>query len=145
MTRNKIIVCLALLVTCAVAFAQDGSQQEPPKPEELAVKEVERLERALGLEDWQTFYIDSVLVHNYSELFKEIDALQRARVENSDLYLAIQDKWMIRTEEAYKKFFTPAQWEEYLRQGGQRIINDREKRKMKAAGIKPEKKKKKKK
>lgn len=145
MARNKTIVCLAFLLSCAIAFAQDDGQQEPPKPEDLAVKEVERLEKALGLEDWQTFYIDSVLVHNYSELFKEMEALQRARVENTDIYLSVQDKWMIRTEEAYKKFFSPKQWEEYLRQGGQRIINEREKRQMKAAGIKPEKKKKKKK
>lgn len=145
MANNKIIVCLALLLTCAVAFAQNGGQQEPPKPEDLALKETERLEKTLGLEDWQTFYIDSVLTHNYTELFKEMDGLQRAMVENTDIYLAVQDKWMIRTEEAYKKYFTPKQWEEYLRQGGQRIINDREKRQMKAAGIKPEKKKKKKK
>ena len=143
MPKNKIaVLVLALMLTGVCAAAQEG-QQEPPKPEELAAKETERLERELGLEDWQTFYVDSTLNYNYTHLFKELEGLQRSMVSNSDLYIAVQDKWMEKTEAAYRKFFNEEQWKKYLKQGGQRIIDDRQKRRMKAAGIKPEKKKKK--
>lgn len=144
MLKKKIFyACVTLLSATVVAYAQ---QQEPQKPDPLdfAEKEVERLERDLKLEDWQTFYLDSILTYNYTELFKEMEGLQRAHVANTDMYMSIQDKWQIRTEEAYMKLFTEEQWKEYLKQGGARIIKEREKRmeKMQAADNKEKKKKK---
>lgn len=122
---------------CWTSVAQDENKQ--PTPEEMAEKETERLEKALKLEDWQVFYVDSTLVHDYSAWMEELNGLRKARVENSDLYVSIQDKWMERIEDAYRKFFTEDQWQEYLKQGGERIIRERQKRRDKAAGIKPEK------
>lgn len=130
---------MAAFICCCI-YAQD--ENKAPTPEEMAIKETERLENALKLEDWQVFYVDSTLVHDYSEWMSEIEDLRKARVENSDLYIAVQDKWMERIEAAYRKFFTDTQWKEYLKQGGERIIKERQKRRDKAAGIKPEKKKK---
>lgn len=131
-----------LLLSCFIAAAQEG--QEKPDPIDLAEKETERLEKLLKLEDWQVFYIDSTLVTNYTGWMEEMEALSKAKVENSNLYIAVQDKWMERNEAAYKKFFTETQWNEYLRQGGERIMKDRQKRRDRAAGIDTRKNKKKK-
>lgn len=142
MLKKKIVTTLLAVLLPAVGLF---SQQEDKKPDpaELAEKEVERLETALSLEDWQVFYVDSILVYNYTELFKEMDALQRAHVTNTDIYYNIQDKWMERTEEAYQKVFTEEQWNTYLKQGGARIIKERAKRREKAAAptLKDKKKK----
>lgn len=139
-TNKKTLLAVLAAFICWTAVAQDENKQ--PTPEEMAEKETERLERTLKLEDWQVFYVDSTLVHDYSAWMEELNGLRKARVENSDLYVSIQDKWMERIEDAYRKFFTEAQWQEYLKQGGERIIRERQKRRDKAAGIKPEKKKK---
>lgn len=137
MLKKKITMLLGVSLACVcMAYAQE---QKPPTPEELAQKETERLENSLKLEDWQVFYVDSTLNYNYSHLMAELEDLRRSRVENSDIYFTVQDKWMEATEAAYKKYFTPEQWAAYLKQGGQRIINDRQKRRDQAAGIKPEK------
>lgn len=137
---KKLILCAAAALQCLCAIAQEGN--ENPSPEDMAEKEVLRLETALKLEDWQVFYVDSTLVHDYTEWMDEIQELSKARVENRDLYIAVQDKWMERIEASYRKFFTEDQWKEYLKQGGERIIRERQKRRDKAAGIKSEKKKK---
>ena len=139
-TNKKTLLAVLAAFVCWTAVAQDEDKQ--PTPEEMAEKETERLEKALKLEDWQVFYVDSTLVHDYSAWMEELNGMRKARVENSDLYVSIQDKWMERIEAAYRKFFTEAQWQEYLKQGGERIIRERQKRRDKAAGIKPEKKKK---
>ena len=139
-TNKKTLLAVLAAFVCWTAVAQDEDKQ--PTPEEMAEKETERLEKALKLEDWQVVYVDSTLVHDYSAWMEELNGLRKARVENSDLYVSIQDKWMERIEAAYRKFFTEAQWQEYLKQGGERIIRERQKRRDKAAGIKPEKKKK---
>ena len=139
-TNKKTLLAVLAAFVCWTSVAQDENKQ--PTPEEMAEKETERLERTLKLEDWQVFYVDSTLVHDYSAWMEELNGLRKARVENSDLYVSIQDKWMERIEDAYRKFFTEAQWQEYLKQGGERIIRERQKRRDKAAGIKPEKKKK---
>lgn len=142
LTKKILTASVTLFCSLFIAAAQE---EQKPDPIELAEKETERLEKMLKLEDWQVFYVDSTLVANYTGWIEEIDALTRARVENSDIYMSVQDKWMERNEAAYKKFFTEAQWNEYLKQGGERIIKDRQKRRDKAAGIEPEKRNKKKK
>ena len=141
-TNKKTLLAVLAAFICWTSVAQEENKQ--PTPEEMAEKETERLDKALKLEDWQVFHVDSTLVHDYSAWMEELNGLRKARVENSDLYVSIQDKWMERIEDAYRKFFTEAQWQEYLKQGGERIIRERQKRRDKAAGIKPEKKKKKK-
>ncbi len=139
LTKKKTTVIAVFLLFCFAATAQEG--QEKPDPVDLAEKETERLEKMLKLEDWQVFYIDSTLVTNYTGWMEEMDALGKAKVENTDIYIAVQDKWMERNEAAYRKFFTEEQWKEYLRQGGERIIKDRQKRRDRAAGIDSRKKK----
>lgn len=139
-TNKKLLISVLAVFICWAAFAQE--ENKPITPEEMAEKEVTRLEEALKLEDWQVFYVDSTLVHDYSAWMEELNSLRKARVENSDIYMSVQDKWMERIEAAYRKFFTEEQWQKYLKQGGDRIIKERQRRRDKAAGIKLEKKKK---
>ena len=63
-----------LLLTVAIfvsvnAFAQE-QEQKTPTPEEMAAKEADRLGELLKLDDWQIFYVDSTLQHDYT-LYQE--------------------------------------------------------------------------
>lgn len=144
MLKKRILTLLAFCFLAPVAVnAQDENKE--PTPEEIAEKETERLEKMLKLEDWQVFYVDSTLRTNYEGWMKELAQLRRARVENADLYYAVQDKWSEKNETMYRKIFTDEQWKLWLKNGGERIIKDREKRREKANTALDDKKKKKKK
>lgn len=105
--------------------------QEPKQPDiyERAEMEADRLQKALNLEDWQVFYVDSTLKHDYPAMMAECDKLQASRVMNSSIYISVQDKWMEQIDATYKKIFTPEQWAAYLKSGAQRAQKAREKRK----------------
>ena len=120
-----------VMATCGEAFAQQ-QQQEAPDIFEQAEMEADRLQRVLELEDWQTFYVDSTLKHDYQGLMDEIGKLQASKVANSSLYIAAQDKWMDRIDASYKKIFTEMQWAAYLKSGAGKAQKARAKRK--AAG-----------
>ena len=107
-------------------------QQEPPTVEELAAKEAERLESLLDLEYWQVFYVDSTLQYNFQAMKDELEALQKSKVSNSSLYVAVQDKWMEQIDKSYRQIFTDEQWATYLKNGAAKQQKAREKRKMKA-------------
>ena len=119
---------------CQTAFAQE--QQQEYDTAELAAKEADRLQSLLNLEDWQVFYVDSTLVTNYEAMDLELRELQKVKVGNMDLYIAVQDKWMEKTDQSYKNIFTEQQWAVYLKNGAARAQKQREKRRAKAEGKK---------
>ena len=126
---------LLALVLCLFPFvgraqAQQGAQKVPT-PEEMAAKEADRLGDLLKLQPWQIFYVDSTLQHDYAALKAELEGLQKARVSNSSLYSAVQDKWMDQIDSSYRKFFTDSQWAAYLKSGAGKAAKAREKRKAK--------------
>lgn len=138
MDKNKILTLLLMLLMPAFcAFAQ---QEKEPSVEERAEEEAERLGNLLKLEDWQIFYVDSTLRYNYSHMMEEINQLSRSRVENTELYYNVSDKWMEANIESYKKIFTEKQYQTYLKSGGLRIVKDMEKRRQSAEGKKGKKK-----
>ena len=127
------IFMTALLFIAAGAvslFAQE--QPETPDMIELAEKEADRLQNLLSLEDWQVFYVDSTLKHDFPEMQEEIMELKSAKVSNSSMYISVQDKWMEKIDNSYKKFFTEAQWDAYVKGGAGKLQKAREKRKQKA-------------
>ena len=129
----KLVYTLALLL----AFAPMLTAQEQEKPKEvweMAEEEADRLQRLLGLEDWQVFYVDSTLKHDYQELMTEAGKLQASKVSNSSIYISVQDKWMDKIEESYKKIFTQQQWAAYLKTGAAKAQKARAKRKSQAEG-----------
>jgi len=96
--------------------------------------EADRLQRVLDLEDWQAFYVDSTLKHDFAGMMAEYEELRKGKVANASMYVAVQDKWMEKIDAAYRRFFTDEQWAAYLKQGAAKAQKARAKRKAKAEG-----------
>ncbi len=109
-------------------FAQ--SQQNLPDYMDLAEKEADRLEALLKLDDWQTFYVDSTLKHDYTAMSNELLALQSSKISNISIYIEVQDKWADQIDETYKRIFTETQWAAYLKNGAAKAQKARAKRKL---------------
>lgn len=122
---RKIPVILSLLLLAYASFAQ---AQKEPDFYELAEKETERLQRVVKLEDWQVFYVDSTLVHDYMAMNEDMQKLQADKITNSSIYQSVQDKWFDRIDDSFRRFFTDEQWARYLKQGAGKARKAREKR-----------------
>ena len=126
-------VLLLLMLPLPALQAQNQQPQTPEQKEkqllEFVDKEVERLSSLLDLEYWQEFYIDSTLTHDYKAMSDELEKMQQAKVENRDLYVAVQDKWAEQIDQTYKQLFTQEQWNKYWKAGGKRAQDARDKRK----------------
>ena len=129
----KYILPLSLLLPI-VASAQ--APQGPSSPQEQAKKlresvdaEVERLTDALKLEDWQIFYADSILTHDYAAMQAEFNELSRSRVSNGDLFQLAQDKWAEQIYNSMKRILSEEQWTRYLKSGAAKAKKARDKRK----------------
>ena len=129
--KNIALIALLLSGLAFSAFAQEeeGKGEKVMDMDTAAEKEAERLGEVLKLEDWQIFYTDSILRHDYGAMQREVQQLQATGVSRRDLFLDVQDKWMEKADAALEKLFTPAQWKKYLRDGAGRRIKEREKRK----------------
>lgn len=134
---KKIIPAIAAAFLTAVispCISNAQEQQEPPTVTEMAATEAERLERLLELEYWQVFYVDSTLQHDYQAMKDELTELSKAKVSNSSMYVAVQDKWMDRIDSTYRIYFTDSQWKAYLKSGAAKQQKAREKRKARTEG-----------
>lgn len=121
----------AILLFLAVPQQISAQQQEEPDIYEQIEKEADRLQRVLDLEDWQVFYVDSTLKHDFPAMREEAQKLADAKVANRDMYIQVQDKWMDQIDATYKRIFTEEQWAEYLKQGAAKAQKARAKRKAK--------------
>ena len=135
----KIYRLLSVILGAALSvFAASAQNQQPQTPEqrenqllEVIDKEVQRLSSQLDLEYWQEFYVDSTLTHDYKAMTEEMERLSSAKVENTDLYIAVQDKWAEQIDASYKSFFTEEQWNKYWKTGAKKAQQARDKRKNK--------------
>lgn len=134
---KQIFALFALLSLFSAAELRAQAPQSPEEQEkqlmEFIDKEVERLSSTLKLEYWQQFYVDSTLVHDFHAMQEELTTLQNAKVSNSDLYIAVQDKWQEQIYNSYHRFFNDEQWKKYLKSGAAREQKARDKRREKAA------------
>jgi len=120
---------MALLLPVTRLSAQDMSREEMEKQfYEALESQVERYTEQLKLEDWQVFYVDSILVHNMTALRQELESLNAARVSSSEYHLIASDKWMEETYNAFRKVLNDEQWEKYLKGGAKREKAARDKR-----------------
>ena len=136
---NMKALCLALAAAAALVSASFATAQEPEKKPDVyeqAEIEADRLQKVLDLEDWQVFYVDSTLKHDYPAMMAEYDKLRNSKVSNTSLYIAVQDKWMDHIDATYRKIFTDEQWAAYLKSGAGKAQKAREKRRLKAQGKK---------
>ena len=121
------VVLAAMLLLCGIQAAAQDDKKTPDILESCEL-EADRLQRLLDLEDWQAFRVDSTLKHDYPALNKEIENLRASKISNSDIYQGVQDKWMEKIDESYRRIFTDEQWNRYLKQGAGRAIAARQKR-----------------
>ena len=129
MNMKLFIVAAFLFLGSFVASAQE---QKQPDIYQQAETEADRLQKLLDLEDWQVFYVDSTLKHDWPAMIAEYDDLRMKKVSNSSMYQAVQDKWMEQIDKTYEKIFNPEQWAAYLKTGAAKLQKAREKRKAKA-------------
>ena len=131
--KKILFAAIAILFSIGTAFAQEqmSPEEKEKKLDEYIQKQVERLESSLKLEDWQTFYADSILNHDYRALQEELNSLQEAKVSNADLYTKASDKWAEKIYEAMHGILNEEQWAKYLKGGAAREKKARDKRKMK--------------
>ena len=105
MNFYRLISTLAAIVLPLGALM--AQTQAPPTPQdqekqlqEFIDKEVQRLSSQLKLEYWQEFYVDSTLTHDLHARKEELELLRDTKVENSDLYLLVSDRWMEKIDSA---------------------------------------------
>ena len=133
--KFRICIAVAFIVIARMFFIDitaEAQQPEEPDMFEMAEKEADRLQRLLDLEDWQVFYVDSTLKHDYPAMIAEYKELQSSKVSNTSLYQSVNDKWLEKIDATYKRIFTEKQWAAYLKSGAAKAQKARDKRKAKA-------------
>ena len=125
--------CLALALALSVPLM---AQQQSPEDQEKKLREsietmLEKYEQTLELEYWQVFYLDSIMTHDYGAMMKELESKSKAKVENSDIYIQVQDKWNEQMYNSFRKVLNEEQWNKYLKQGAARDKKSRDKRQKK--------------
>ena len=129
-SKIYLIASLAVLILTFASETKASAQQQEKAPDvfEQAEKEADRLQGLLDLEDWQVFYVDSTLKHDFPAMMADYDELRASKVTNTAMYLAVQDKWMDQIDKTYKKIFSQEQWAAYLKSGAARAQKARAKR-----------------
>ena len=122
------IAAMLLLPFQAGAQQAQGAEEEIKQMREAIDQTVENYERILELEDWQSFYVDSILTHDYDALRVELKNLQAAKMSNADVYQQVQDKWAEQIYVALQKVLDEKQWAKYLKSGAAREKKARDKR-----------------
>jgi hypothetical protein len=122
------ITALLLLPLMAGAQQPQSEEEAAKKMREAIDATIQNYERLLELEDWQTFYVDSILTHDYEALNQELRGLQAAKMSNTDVYQQVQDKWAEQVYVSMQKVLDEKQWEKYLKSGAAREKKSRDKR-----------------
>ena len=134
MKLNLHIATFVAFMFMMINGTANAQQQEQPDIYEQAEMEADRLQRVLDLEDWQVFYVDSTLKHDFPAMMAEYEQLRNAKVGNTSMYQDVRDKWLDQIDATYKRIFTEEQWAAYLKQGAAKAQKARAKRKAKAQG-----------
>lgn len=129
-SKIYLMASLAALILTFASEANASAQQQEKAPDvfEQAEKEADRLANLLDLEDWQVFYVDSTLKHDFPAMMADYEELQKSKVANMDMYQSVQDKWMDQIDQTYKRIFSEEQWAAYLKSGAARAQKARAKR-----------------
>jgi hypothetical protein len=132
---RSIVLCTVLFAGFSLSLAAQEMTAEEKKAEkdfhDSVEREIDRLTTLLKLEDWQVFYVDSILNHDYKAMQAELKVLQDQKVSNTDMYYDIQYKWQDKIYEAYEKLFDESQWAKYLKSGAARDKKARDKKRAK--------------
>ncbi|MBE6245938.1 MAG: hypothetical protein E7110_00785 [Bacteroidales bacterium] len=105
-------LAITALLCCNAGFAQEQPQKSP---EEQAIEEANRLEKELKLTATQTFYVDSILRHNFELMYADIENLKDRGSQDVDTYRAVSDKWIQKVIDALKPVLDEQQHIKYLK------------------------------
>ena len=122
------IGALLLLPLWAGAQQPQTEEEELKQMREMIDRTVDNYTSLLDLEDWQTFYVDSILTHDYEAMRQELKDMRDAKMTNTDGYQRVQDKWAEQVYNAFQKVFNEEQWAKYLKTGAARDKKSRDKR-----------------
>lgn len=134
-TVTRLFASFALILTTTCAFAQNQQEEKQKTPVEMAAIQADKFQLDYGLTDGQTFQVDSVMQVNLTGLYGEFDKMKAGGVQSSENYKAVQEKWLKKTDDAFRKIMTPDQFLRYEKMTGQyakRIKEEKEKAKEKA-------------
>lgn len=128
------LLCATVFFSLSVFAARAQNQPLSPEEQEKRILEyvdarTQKLSTLLELEYWQEFYVDSTLTHDIKAMWEESSKMQAAKVENRDLFIAVEDKWEQQIDDSFKRFFTEEQWKKYWKSGAERAWKARQKRK----------------
>lgn len=129
--KAKFIFTIIAAVLMSPAFslrAQDQDAELQKQITETIEQSLERMESLLKLEDWQLFYMDSIMTHDYTAMYDELQDLQKRKATNTDLYIQIQDRWMEQMYHSFNAVMNETQWNKYLKSGGAKAQKERDKR-----------------
>ena len=125
----KFFWIIALSLLSFGAFAQNGNPEEEEKQLRKAIDtQIDNYTNLLKLEDWQIFYLDSILTTDYTAMMAELKGLSESKVSNQDAYIMVQDKWAEQIYNSLKSVFDETQWTKYEKSGAARDKKAREKR-----------------
>jgi len=113
---KKILVLTVAFILgfgCVSSFAQ--SQEKEPSMEEMAEKHTKDLVRRLNLTESQEFYVDSILLANYTGVKEALEDLRRSGMQDPDNYKYVNEKWQKSMMDAMKKVLDDQQYIGYLR------------------------------
>lgn len=137
MKTQHIIAVVTALVLSVPCFSQQQQQSDPEKEKQEIYDRIQQKLDAMiieyKLEDWQVFFLDSIMVHDYTAMQEEINVLRDRKVSNADMYYVIQDKWNEKMYESFRGVLDEEQWKKYLKTGAEREKKTRDKRAAKAA------------
>lgn len=123
-----IIILLCLPICLSAQQSQTDPEKEEKQMRTAIDSQIETFTRTLKLEDWQVFYLDSIMTHDYTAMRDEIKSLSEAKVGNADAYQMTQDKWMEKMYQAFYKVLDRDQWAKYQKSGAGRDKKARDKR-----------------
>lgn len=112
------LFAVALFVFIGLASQAFAQEEKEMSPEEVAEKEVKALIPYLGLSDSQEFYVDSILVHNYTGLKDAFEDLKTSGRVDPEIYNQTKDLWTQKILDAMKKVLDEQQYIKYLRKIG---------------------------
>ena len=132
MTKRVFLSLAAVLLCTFVAMGQENDPQKREKEFfENLDKQITQMTTSYDLEDWQVFYVDSILTHDYQAMQKELTELQRKKVSNTDIYNEVVYNWQDRIDNSLQKVFSNEQWAKYQKNGAARAKKARDKKRAK--------------
>ena len=122
------IISLLLLPLWLGAQVPQNDEEELKQLREAVDRQVDNYTNILKLEDWQVFYLDSILTHDFDAMRLELKELRDAKISNNDAYTRAQDKWAEQIYNSLQGVFNEEQWAKYLKTGAARDKKARDKR-----------------